>query len=220
MADDHQAAVDAFAEEMRVRTRAAVAGGRRRPRRKVRSVLRACGYEKRSDKAAHAIQRALELRGVQPEPKLTDRGLLLDDSVNFTLAAETDYEPQFFFPDDDSLRDFVFRNFAYFPSLSGYRPVDREFRLDSAKRVDIFCREKGTNRAVVIEVEKKNAETVEQVLEYLSELDAKKKPHEPRALGIIISGRPYPVMQGELQGKEDRLRWFTYRVRFELEQYG
>ena len=53
--------------------------------------------------------------------------------------------------------------------------------------MDIFSREKGTNRAVVIEVEKKNAETMKQVLEYLSELDAKKKPHEPRALGIIIS---------------------------------
>jgi hypothetical protein len=218
--DVHQSKIVAFAEQILEQAREAKHGGRKRPYRLLRSVLKACGYEKQSKKALAAIQKALEDRGVQPEPSLIRRSVRASDPIRFTLVAERSPEARFTFPDDDSLRDFILQHLSSFPELSSYRPVKKEFQLDSGRRVDIFCRERGTERAVVIEVEKESAETVEQLLKYLDELDAGRNPRDLPALGIIISGRAYDVMQREFQSQSDRLRWFTYKATVVLEQYG
>ena len=65
---------------------------------RLKAVVHACGWRKRSDNNLGLIQQAFEEAGIYPEPMLTAPGLAWDEMIYFTREKPDPYEPEWYAP--------------------------------------------------------------------------------------------------------------------------
>ena len=163
-----------------VEKKALVLKGSDRTYSRLKAVVHACGWKKRSEKNLEVIQRAFEEAGIYPEPMLTAPGLNWDEMIHFTREKPHPYNPDWYAPahafsSEKALQRFLIQNFDQIPAFSHLKHPQPEYRLPSGSKVDILCREKKSNDYVVIELKKEaGPDPAGQLEKYLVEVDKKR----------------------------------------------
>lgn len=188
----------------------------------LRRVLKDCGYEKRGSRNLHAIQQALLVRGVHPDPPLTTPGLAWDQRIYFTRTPPTGDRgvERVRFPAERDLEDFLEANFNLL--FSGMKLVGRQYEVQSGK-IDMLARD--ADGYVVIELKKGRPgdRLVNQLPRYMDDVsDADiAKGGTGVVRGLVVASALDSPMHGRLVAiaaqKGRRIDWWQYRIEFEME---
>ncbi len=215
--------VDRFIASMSAELGEAAARGANPPieRRKLRTIVNACGRRSSSVSFLADLEDRLNQAGIYTEPPLTDTGLRRDDWVLFSTGPFPAVST--FFSKESDLQRFVeaclgtgvFRNLE--PFTPDGRRSCREFRLPDSRRIDLLCQERtksGVGALVAIELKREHQRgTVQQLIEYL---DALKQLYPSRDVkGLIVSGVEDQVaatMLKNIVGYD--IKWLCYNVSF------
>lgn len=195
-------------------------------RSRLEVVLGDCGWTKRGEKNTHRIQEACEKAEIYPEPMLTTPGIAWDEQIYFSGTKPEPYCPEFYIPSpafwlEKNLQRFLVQNYRKVPGLQHLKDLKTEFALPSRRRIDILCRERGTNAFVVIELKRAKRDPVGQIGGYLDEVREKlasRESPEPQVKGIIITGQPNAALERSLPDRisDFEVSWFLYRVKLDL----
>jgi len=193
---------------------------------RLKAVVRACGWKKRSEKNLEQIQQAFEETGIYPEPMLTAPGLAWDEMIYFTREKPHPYDPGWYAPahafsSEKALHRFLIQNFDRIPEFSHLKQPRSEYQLPSGRKVDILCRERETNGYVAIELKKEATDPSGQLEKYLIEVDkklAQKESPKVGVSGVIITGKPNWAIERELPDTIQKypVVWFVFRARIKL----
>lgn len=204
----------------------AVLATRDRTHSRLKSILHACGWKRRTEKNLRQIQEAFEEAGIYPEPMLTAPGLNWDEMIYFTREQPQPYNPEWYAPahafsNERALHRFLIQNFDRIPEFSHLKQARSEYQLPSGRKVDILCREKRSNDYVVIELKKEGVDPSGQLEKYLIEVDKKLAQAESPSVGvsgIIITAKPNWAIERELPDAIQKypVIWFVFRAHIEL----
>lgn len=174
----------------------------------VRQLLRAFGYQRRSEAGLASIQNYLQQNGLYVG---LYESVGIDDSVQLTgepvrrigslYEKEADIEARF--PDEILRRVGLKKMVAKEYSPKGTRD-----------RLDFLCEDKD-GRSVVVELKANSGDkrAVEQVLRYIGMLKAENRDKDP--WGILITGSADMHTRRALEGRksDDHIRWWIYGLR-------
>ena len=218
MAISRQLKIQVFCDQMVAKVGEAAQGARRPPYQRLSSVLKACGYERRSAPGLRQIQETLEERGVLPVPALTTTGLQLEEVVYFAGHASM----------VSAGRRLSFHRMALCGTSSRRTSGGCPLSNISGSSTSIRCPLAGASTSSArtrrqatrwsSNWRRRAGDTLDQILKYMSELDPG-STGEPQVSGIIVSGRDYTVQRKELPDRIGRfpLKWLTYRVDLHIE---
>ena len=195
-------------------------------RSKLRIILHDCGWKKRGSGNLLRIQAAFEAAGIYPEPMLTAPGLDWEEMIYFSREKPEPYFPEWYAPQhafssESALQRFLIANFDRIPQFKNLRHPVAEAKLPSNKRIDILCRERKSNAFMVIELKKHDVDPVDQLREYLEEVDTEFAQTANERLpvkGMIITGEPNAALERSLPDRIPNypVQWFLYRAEVKL----
>jgi hypothetical protein len=156
--------------------------------RKLRTILRECGFKAARRTVLQALQEAFGGHGLYTEPELTERGVRVDDRIH--LAAGPFPPDALFFRREKDLQRFVDANIGT-GVLRHLRRPSMEYQLPSKHRIDLLCEERlpnGSSALVAIELKREEStrEVAVQLIDYIDELRRLNPGREVR--GVLSRG--------------------------------
>lgn len=163
------------------------------PRRRMRTVIDRCGWEKRSPQRMSDLNDALEAAGVfaSPQPAMS---VDLDDWVRFTTSPSRDPELGLVFLKEKTLEDFVARYyqklFEGWPGLEGAKLMKAQHPVYVAgkKRIIDLLFMGADGAQIVVELKKGDPTmgALAQLRQYMDQV----RPDEGPVRGVLISAPP------------------------------
>jgi hypothetical protein len=187
-------------------------------RRKLRTLLRACGASRYSQAVLTILAEQLGRNGIYSDWNLLDPSLRNDDWVQFSPRP---FQPDtLLFKREAELRSFVLNGIGLVKPFDDLKVLTQEHRLPSQNRIDILCEEirpRGKGALVVLEFKRGNSPygVVGQVIQYLEELTQTTLAHGRDVRAIILSGRQ-DCLIGEMlaANTRHRIESYCYSVEF------
>ena len=196
--------------------------------RNVGTVVKKCGWKKRSQPRIDALQAALEDRGIYSFPDISDLSLDPSASVKFTRRPQAARPLAKIFGVEKGLQRFIHKYYAEVfrdvPGLKDLSLVGKEVKVlvgSSERRMDLFLHDRdGTGVVVELKRGDPGRGAPNQLRAYMR---AVKRSHGP-VRGVLITAKPQTetlesVIRADIASQIERypIRWYWYSVEVDLQ---
>jgi hypothetical protein len=190
-------------------------------RRKLSTILRECGYKRRTRGLAQSLQEELERCGVFPRPHLTAPVLRGDTFITFSRDGYREYEnDQGLIDSEKRLEQVLLKALRHIPELRDLRLKETQYVVPGTRRrVDVAFKDTRTGELVLCELKKDDGGygPTAQLRTYLK-LHEKNCP-DVRVRGLLITGEETPVLHqlvDAARNADHQIDWFCYELQLKL----
>jgi len=190
------------------------------PDSKVRVLLAAAGYRRRSTRILTDLQAAFDERRIICHPKIDDPRNTRDTRVYFftKLPGDLVHDSELF-PKEEQLEHFIEVNYRLLTPFQNLDLLKRQFQLGPEKKIDLMFKDRKNNDLVGVELKKGEPDdrTVQQISVYFRALQAEAKREGCGFRLVLITGQPHPDIERSLRElTDDRFELWRYAVKLDV----